>query len=71
MAGEIMKGIKTEDRGGTPADALRCERCGRLDGRKMGEHVLCEECYFACGSCCMEFGADDFWAEAGGEKPGA
>ena len=39
----------------------RCDRCGAFFPLDFGERRLCEECYAACGSCCLEFGADDLW----------
>jgi len=35
----------------------------------IGERVLCPGCYDMFGSCCLEFGGDDLWAER--EKEGA
>jgi hypothetical protein len=39
----------------------RCDRCAAFGAFDLGDRKLCEDCYRACGSCCPEFGADDFW----------
>lgn len=45
-----------------PSDtAIACERCGKSGATAMGDRVLCRDCYFACSSCCPEFGGDDLW----------
>jgi hypothetical protein len=41
---------------------LRCDDCGSFRAFDLGERRLCEDCYRACGSCCLEFGADDLWS---------
>jgi hypothetical protein len=41
------------------AQAPICERCGKSGAVQMGERTLCQDCYFACNSCCGEFGGDD------------
>lgn len=43
------------------ADA-RCDRCGAFSALDLGDERLCEDCYRARGSCCLEFGADDLSA---------
>ncbi len=40
---------------------LACEVCGRFGAFRIGDRVLCEDCYEGCGSCCPEFGKDDLW----------
>jgi hypothetical protein len=45
-----------------PADRV-CERCGKAEALALGDRVLCRDCYFACNSCCLEFGGDDLWKE--------
>jgi len=45
-----------------------CERCGSDRAMRIGDHWLCEECYHVRGSCCLEFGGDDLWAEADGMR---
>jgi hypothetical protein len=47
-------------------DGASCDRCGALSPLDFGDRRLCEECYGVCGSCCLEFGADDLWA--GGDE---
>ena len=42
---------------------LRCDQCGSFGAFDLGDRSLCEECYRHCGSCCLEFGADDLWSE--------
>ena len=42
---------------------LRCSECATHGAFDLGERHLCEDCYRACGSCCMEFGADDLWSK--------
>jgi hypothetical protein len=42
---------------------LRCDECGVFGAFDLGERQLCEDCYRACGSCCLEFGADDLWSK--------
>jgi len=37
----------------------RCDRCGAFSPLDLGDRRLCEDCYNNCGSCCLEFGADD------------
>ncbi|OAI56999.1 hypothetical protein AYO49_00325 [Verrucomicrobiaceae bacterium SCGC AG-212-N21] len=43
---------------------LYCEECGKLDAERIGDRVLCLDCYTGCGSCCSEFGKDDLWNDA-------
>jgi hypothetical protein len=38
-----------------------CDRCGKPDAVTFGDRTLCRDCYFACNSCCLEFGGDDLW----------
>ena len=38
-----------------------CERCGKKETYRIGDHWLCPECYSLYGSCCLEFGGDDLW----------
>jgi hypothetical protein len=45
--------------------ALARERCGGLSPLDLGDRRLCEECVRLCGSCCLEFGADDLWPREG------
>ncbi len=41
-----------------------CSRCGYFDPEVVsGDLRLCEDCYYLYGSCCMEFGSDDLWAD--------
>jgi hypothetical protein len=40
-------------------DEPRCDRCGNPSPFQFGDRLVCEECYGVCGSCCLEFGADD------------
>ncbi len=42
-------------------EAARCDRCGSPAPYDFGDRRVCEECYSVCGSCCLEFGADDLW----------
>ncbi len=42
-------------------DEARCERCGNPAPYEVGDRRVCEDCYGVCGSCCLEFGADDLW----------
>jgi hypothetical protein len=44
---------------------LRCSECGTWGAFDLVERQLCEDCYRACGSCCMEFGAGDLWSHDG------
>jgi hypothetical protein len=46
----------------------RCDRCGGFSPLDLGDRRLCEECYRACGSCCLEFGADDLWQQSDEES---
>ena len=46
-----------------------CERCGREGGVRIGDRVVCRECYVIFGSCCMEFGSDDLWREQFNRAP--
>jgi len=39
----------------------RCDSCGRFGAYRIGDRVLCPECYAGSGSCCPEFGKDDLW----------
>jgi len=50
---------------GKTAEPLVCERCGKPNATRLGNRVFCAECYELCGSCCLEFGGDDLWKEAG------
>ena len=38
-----------------------CDRCGRSGAFVFDGCTLCEDCYEAFGSCCVEFGAEDLW----------
>lgn len=40
----------------------RCERCGLSGAIEIAGRRFCLACYSDCGSCCLEFGADDLWA---------
>ncbi len=40
---------------------MECRFCGRLTTLLIGGMPVCEECYENAGSCCLEFGGDDFW----------
>lgn len=42
---------------------LRCDQCGGFEAFDLGDRRLCEDCYRTCGSCCLEFGADDLWSK--------
>lgn len=47
-----------------PAEqSLVCEECGRSDAVRVGDRVLCADCFSLHGSCCPELGKDDLWAE--------
>ena len=46
-----------------PLEDLRCDECGTFGSFDLGDRHLCEDCYRTCGSCCLEFGANDLWAE--------
>ncbi len=50
-------------RSGPLPEPAVCERCGRPTPMAIGGHNICLECYDVVGSCCLEFGADDIWAE--------
>lgn len=60
-----MKGREPEDGAQSPGDGAVCERCGKPEALACGERLLCAECRELLGSCCLEFGADDLWAEDG------
>ena len=51
---------------------VACDVCGRFGAFAIGNRHLCEDCYEAQGSCCMEFGGDDLWRiseqQEGGEQ---
>jgi len=53
--------MNKEDENPSTTDPIQCERCGKPGAVKFGDHIICEECYGVCGSCCMEFGGDDLW----------
>jgi hypothetical protein len=36
-----------------------CEECGRPDAERIGDHLLCMDCYTLRGSCCQEFGREE------------
>lgn len=38
-----------------------CDVCGRFGACRVGDRVLCQECYAQGCSCCPEFGKDDLW----------
>jgi len=40
---------------------LRCDSCGRYGAYRLEEENICPECYEKRGTCCPEFGAEDFW----------
>ena len=42
-------------------DEAQCDRCGNPSPYDFGDRRVCDECYAVCGSCCLEFGADDLW----------
>lgn len=42
---------------------LACERCGRFGAYQFDGERVCADCYELRGSCCPEFGQDDFWRE--------
>ena len=42
-------------------DAAVCDVCGRFGAYRLGDRLLCLECYAGSGSCCPEFGKDDLW----------
>lgn len=42
-----------------------CDRCGTPGARNFGDKWICDKCYYEYESCCMEFGNDDLWKEAG------
>lgn len=43
-------------------ELMRCSRCGRLDAEHVFEDfVLCTDCCYLYGSCCLELGSDDLW----------
>lgn len=41
-----------------------CDRCGRFGAYEFDGERLCVDCYELRGSCCLEFGGDDLWADA-------
>jgi hypothetical protein len=41
----------------------RCDLCGAFTDLRFGDQRICESCYEARASCCLEFGADDLWRE--------
>jgi hypothetical protein len=43
-------------------DEATCDRCGSRGAYELGDRRVCADCYAVCGSCCLEFGADDLWA---------
>jgi len=45
------------------AENRHCERCGKPGAATFGDRTLCRDCYFACNSCCLEFGGDDLWED--------
>lgn len=47
-----------------------CERCGRPDAVRIGDRIICPDCYDKAGSCCPEFGADDLWEFPGEDGSG-
>lgn len=52
-----------------PGDgAIACECCGKTGATAIGDRVLCRDCYFACSSCCPEFGGDDLWQAIDSEQ---
>ena len=42
---------------------MECRFCRRPTEILLGGVPVCEECYQNAGSCCLEFGGDDLWAE--------
>lgn len=44
-------------------DALKCDNCGVRGAFAFDGKTLCEDCYYLQGSCCPEFGGNDFWAD--------
>ena len=45
------------------SDAV-CSRCGNFGAELIyGDLMLCSDCYYISGSCCLEFGADDLWSQ--------
>jgi hypothetical protein len=42
---------------------MECRICGRPTEIVLGGVPVCEECYQNAGSCCLEFGGEDLWAE--------
>ena len=64
-----MKASKGNDWFAEGDAGATCERCGNEGAARIGERIICRECYAVYGSCCMEFGADDLWRERE-ESPG-
>jgi hypothetical protein len=48
----------------SPLDDQKCDRCGGPSPFDFGDRRVCADCYAVCGSCCLEFGADDLWKSA-------
>lgn len=36
-----------------------CEICGTMGALRMGDHLICESCYYDYESCCLEFAGND------------
>jgi hypothetical protein len=51
------------------SQTLFCKHCGAPDAVRLGEDLICLNCYAAAGSCCLEFGGDDLWQESEKEAP--
>jgi hypothetical protein len=64
----IMRSEKTQEVQGRSAveeqsDAV-CSRCGNFGAEVIyGDLEICRDCYYIYGSCCLEFGAYDLWAQ--------
>ena len=42
-------------------EEIACDLCGRFGAFAIGGGHVCENCYEAQGSCCLEFGGEDLW----------
>jgi hypothetical protein len=66
--------ISSHHCGVQPDEPTVCDDCSRVGAYRLGDHVLCLDCYSNRGSCCPEFGQDDLWTfsdEAGSPRAGA
>jgi hypothetical protein len=46
-----------------------CYRCGQAAIIEIGDSWYCADCYHECGSCCLEFGANDLWDKPDNIRP--